>query len=279
MSDTFEVLCFEKQRGMAECGVADERLTHAIGQSACATCIVPKLFELSQRNEDLEAENEGLRGQASTDFLTGLHSRLGMREVFDAHRKNGEPMAVLFLDLDRFKRINDLHGHAKGDLVLAAVGLAFRQNLRDEDMFGRIGDDLHGHASRHGGDEFVVVASLQTPESQASYQDRRKPDLTVDEQAELFLDRIHIEFDSWFQKALETLQAKTPKDRRLKIHPKFHAGIAVSDIGDNRSLDELIHLADPDKSEGRARLVPKRVPGASIINRAYKAAGILLGQE
>ena len=57
-----------------------------------------------------------------------------------------ESIAVMLLDLDHFKRVNDRHGHAAGDEVLAAVGAALRATVRDSDFAGR-----------YGGEEFIVA--------------------------------------------------------------------------------------------------------------------------
>ncbi len=91
---------------------------------------------------------------ASTDAKTGLltaaawHSR-AERALQRASRSAG-PLAVLVLDLDHFKAVNDTHGHLAGDHVLAAVAEALRSEVRDRDLVGRF-----------GGEEFVVLLAGQ----------------------------------------------------------------------------------------------------------------------
>jgi diguanylate cyclase (GGDEF)-like protein len=87
---------------------------------------------------------------ATTDPLTGLSTRRGYRLLAEQMekelRRSPQPVAVLMADIDRFKTINDSRGHAAGDVVLRAVGLALRKELRASDI-----------VCRWGGDEFVAV--------------------------------------------------------------------------------------------------------------------------
>ncbi len=87
---------------------------------------------------------------AITDGLTGLYNRrhlfvLAEREV-ERTRRYGHPLAILMLDLDYFKRVNDTYGHAVGDHVLCVVAERCLGNLREVDILGR-----------YGGEEFVVL--------------------------------------------------------------------------------------------------------------------------
>ncbi len=87
---------------------------------------------------------------ATMDELTMLSNRRGF-EMLAQHALNvctrmGKPAALLFIDLDHFKQVNDTFGHAEGDSVLAAFAGLLRTAFRDSDVLGRL-----------GGDEFVVV--------------------------------------------------------------------------------------------------------------------------
>jgi len=90
--------------------------------------------------------------RAKTDPLTGVLNRRSLLEELEGAcrhaRANGLAVAVLFLDLDFFKSINDSYGHAAGDACLAAVILPIQAELRQSDIIGR-----------YGGEEFVVVLS------------------------------------------------------------------------------------------------------------------------
>jgi diguanylate cyclase (GGDEF)-like protein len=87
---------------------------------------------------------------ATTDVLTGIPNRRSFME--QAEKRHAEwlrskrPYAVLMMDLDKFKQINDVYGHLAGDLVLKSVAVSLRQHTRREDIIGRL-----------GGEEFCVI--------------------------------------------------------------------------------------------------------------------------
>jgi len=93
---------------------------------------------------------EALRQLATRDELTGLLNRREFERVLaEEHERSkrfGRPYAVLMLDLDHFKSVNDTHGHPAGDLVLKTVAKRIAQQLRSVDRFARI-----------GGEEFAIV--------------------------------------------------------------------------------------------------------------------------
>ncbi len=83
--------------------------------------------------------------KASHDALTGLLNRSGILEAMAAELQgcaHGEhPLAVVLIDLDHFKQVNDDHGHLVGDAVLATVGARLTACLRDSDKVGRYGGE------------------------------------------------------------------------------------------------------------------------------------------
>ena len=106
-----------------------------------------------------------LRTLTLTDALTGAASRaaiekIATRTLADAARTNS-PMAVLLLDLDYFKQVNDRYGHAAGDTVLRATVEAWQAQLRGHDALGRI-----------GGEEFAVVCADTGSEQARAIADR-----------------------------------------------------------------------------------------------------------
>ena len=106
------------------------------------------------RNHDLHRRE--LQHASRTDPLTGCLNRRGFQERFDAElaraRRGGTELALVVLDLDKFKEVNDKRGHAAGDEVLCWVAARLADELRAEDMVGRL-----------GGDEFALVLTGQAP--------------------------------------------------------------------------------------------------------------------
>jgi GGDEF domain-containing protein len=104
-----------------------------------------------ERLADLEVAQAALVEQATHDALTGLPNRALLVDRIDqalSHAaRSGRSIAVLFVDLDRFKHVNDTHGHAAGDIVLRRVAEQLLALVRPMDTVARI-----------GGDEFVVLA-------------------------------------------------------------------------------------------------------------------------
>lgn len=90
------------------------------------------------------------REYSRKDPLTGLANRLEFIDRFKIERlrseRTGEPYSVLFIDIDRFKNLNDTHGHQTGDEALKALSHVFMENTRNFDI-----------VSRNGGDEFVIL--------------------------------------------------------------------------------------------------------------------------
>jgi diguanylate cyclase (GGDEF)-like protein/PAS domain S-box-containing protein len=115
-------------------------------------CILRDLSE-QQRSQ------ERIYRLAHFDVLTGLENRFALGKRLDeqlAHaRRACEPLAVMFIDLDHFKKINDSHGHSAGDQLLVGAAHRMKDLLRDVDTLGRL-----------GGDEFVIVlGGPLTPDS------------------------------------------------------------------------------------------------------------------
>lgn len=111
------------------------------------TVSVPIALLLAQNNLRMAAYQDELEELASTDSLTGLHNRRRFVELLDRSLAGRQPTAVAFVDLDRFKSINDQYGHAVGDEVFKLLSERFHD------------DDYDWQVARLGGDEFGLLLS------------------------------------------------------------------------------------------------------------------------
>ncbi|MCP5129718.1 MAG: EAL domain-containing protein [Pseudomonadales bacterium] len=127
--------------------------------------------ELNQAVLEVTETKDRLRQMAYYDSLTALPNRRLFTEQLDLllrlSKRNGEMLALLFLDLDNFKRINDSLGHSAGDLLLREVGNRLSGCVRDSDVVAHYVDTgPRIDVSRLGGDEFTVVLNqIDCPES------------------------------------------------------------------------------------------------------------------
>lgn len=164
-----------------------------------------------------------MRELAQTDFLTGIPNRayftaLAERELARAKRTD-TPVSLVLFDIDRFKAINDAHGHAVGDRAIQAFAAACQSATRAEDPIGR-----------WGGDEFVVLIN-------ENLEDARR-----------LADRL--------RDALDASSFVTERGETITLAASF--GLASTDPESQKTLDELIREADlamfRAKRSGRNRI-------------------------
>ncbi|GLL02264.1 GGDEF domain-containing protein [Dactylosporangium matsuzakiense] len=118
-----------------------------VALAVTALCVAFVLARFTFAVREQERAEERMRWQAHHDPLTGLANRAVLTDRLEALTDNGSPAAVLYLDLDGFKAVNDGHGHEAGDAVLRAVAARLLTLVRGGDLVARL-----------GGDEFVVLA-------------------------------------------------------------------------------------------------------------------------
>lgn len=115
--------------------------------------LLTSLKLLGEKTHALELANAELARLSTTDALTGLFNRRHFDEALESElaraRRSGQPLALLFIDVDEFKRYNDALGHPAGDACLQKVADVLRRNVQRAGEF----------AARIGGEEFAIVAS------------------------------------------------------------------------------------------------------------------------
>jgi diguanylate cyclase (GGDEF)-like protein len=181
------------------------------------------MLRIHQLTEELHAANRRLRALARTDELTEVRNRRGLRSAltreFRRAERYGGALTVLAFDVDRFKNVNDDHGHAVGDQVLHAVATALKHGIREVDIVGRI-----------GGEEFVVLA----PETPA------RDGVAVAER---------------LRRAVEEKLVTTPHGHEVRV--TVSCGVATLSDVHARSPEELLGFADAAlyaaKANGRNR--------------------------
>jgi diguanylate cyclase (GGDEF)-like protein len=141
----------EAQVGALAAGSLEDPVLAEPVPGRLGTLLHASVARLSRAMTDQEDLGKRLEHEATHDPLTQLPNRTAARAALSAAlqraRRSGTAVAVLFIDLDGFKQVNDTHGHAVGDRVLSVTAERLSDALRGGDMVARI-----------GGDEFVVIA-------------------------------------------------------------------------------------------------------------------------
>ncbi|MBV8160054.1 MAG: EAL domain-containing protein [Acidimicrobiia bacterium] len=230
-------------RQTIEAAKADNTVTASLEGPAEIAAVAEAFNETIAERRDLESQ---LSHQALHDPLTGLANRALLDDrlrVALARRRHADAgLAVMFFDVDRFKVINDSHGHDRGDVVLVGVARRLEQALRS-------GDTL----ARFGGDEFVVLAEEVASEREA------------------------FELASRLQ---EAICRPLTLDSGETAHVTATVGIAIADVGS--TAGELLRDADAamyrGKERGRARAeIFDEELGARARKRAETEAALRAG--
>ena len=205
-------------------------LAGALGQSASlaakvqavsvALAVVNRALEEEVRDRSMvdlrfaaaEEQESSARHAALHDVLTGLPNRALFNDRLDhglaQARRHGWTLAVMFVDLDEFKIINDTHGHEAGDAVLRTIAQRLKENTR--------GDDT---VSRHGGDEFLYLLTGIRDEA------------NIARIAEKIVQVVQLPCDI------------SVRDGTLSVRVKASIGIAIFPK-DGTTAEQLIHSAD-----------------------------------
>lgn len=186
--------------------------------------IATDITDRKQMELELHEAHEKSRAAALTDELTRLHNRRAFFEfgglLLSQARRHQSPMALIMMDLDFFKQVNDTYGHDAGDEVLRQVAAVLQERVRESDIVARM-----------GGEEFALLL----PETGA-------------QKARELAERV-----------LDLLKALTVAHQGHTIQPSASFGITVLSVNDHR-LEDLLNRADralynaKDLGRGRVRM-------------------------
>jgi diguanylate cyclase (GGDEF)-like protein len=243
------------------CSIGEGRAVVAVALAGGAVCSAMARTFLTLRDAGRLAATRRL---AHTDELTGLPNRRAlMRRVEDAIAEE-EPVALLLLDLDHFKELNDTLGHHMGDVLLRLAGRRIAATLRPQDVLARL-----------GGDEFAIVLELTT-EAAVAVADRVAEAL----EAPFELDGVRVQIDASIGIALHPEDAPDAatllRNADVAMYDaKRHGGGArlYSDANDHHSRDRLAFVTDLRTGIGRGELVLHLQPQIAI------GSGALVGAE
>jgi diguanylate cyclase (GGDEF)-like protein len=176
--------------------------------------------------ESLRNASRQLESLIRIDDLTGLMNRRAIHEAgrqeIARSRRGGQPVSLLFLDLDKFKEINDTYGHASGDEVLKLVARLIQSKTRTYD-----------HIGRWAGDEFILLLP-GTSEEQAGLVSRR------------------------IKEAFEDQSFNLPNGERIKLRASIGAWTATPEVGDQLDIDALVQAADEAMYKSKPAGKPRR---------------------
>ncbi len=151
IAEAFGLRRYDIARHMRALQAANRRLSHVnVGLMQTVYKSADEREQLRIERDELRLQTEALGRLSTTDALTGLRNRRHFDELvsflLDKHQRDAQPLSVIFLDLDNFKRLNDRHGHMAGDDALVRVAELLRRTIRSTDAISRV-----------GGDEFAIL--------------------------------------------------------------------------------------------------------------------------
>lgn len=130
-----------------------------------------KVQELEEKVNTLEKELTKTKNESMKDHLTGLLTRRAyneeMKKIESSYKRSNTQYAVVFFDLDYFKKVNDTYGHECGDVILSTFAKILEKNTRDHDIVGR-----------YGGEEFVAIVHFNLDRELLQYLKRIKTIVT-----------------------------------------------------------------------------------------------------
>lgn len=181
-----------------------------------------KVKELEEKVKELEEELSRTKNESRIDHLTGLFTRRAydeeLKKIEGLYKRNNTQYAIVFFDLDNFKKLNDTYGHEAGDVILSTFGKILNKYTREHDI-----------VVRYGGEEFVAIVHFNINRELLQYLKRIKT--IISENSFIY------------------------KNKKIKV--TFSAGVALRDNYNNyesalQKADTLLYKA---KENGRNKII------------------------
>ncbi|HEY7884564.1 MAG TPA: GGDEF domain-containing protein, partial [Cellvibrionaceae bacterium] len=172
-----------------------------------------KFTRLAGQHQRLSEKAKTLKEAAEKDSLSGLLNRRGLELAFERLRQTGMPMALLLMDIDHFKRINDRRGHNEGDRIIQQMAKVLSSNTREQDV-----------VARWGGEEFIILCVA-----------------TQSEQAEALAEKIRNKI----------FQTEFDENKPLAITASFGVASFINEEALTSVLERADHALYEAKAQGR----------------------------
>lgn len=131
--------------------IKDNKLIGIVSYRDISNALRKSFYKLQEKTESLELK-------AITDPLTGLYNKTyinqNLKSIFSLSKRTNQPMAIIMIDIDHFKKINDIYGHLCGDEVLKKLSVILKEKTREVNIVGR-----------YGGEEFIILGPISDHKS------------------------------------------------------------------------------------------------------------------
>lgn len=190
--------------------------------------------------ENLQRDLDEVRREAMLDPLTKLYNRKffdqGLDSAITSAWKSGEPLSLIMLDIDHFKKFNDNYGHQTGDQVLRLVGMTLKANVKGRDM-----------AVRYGGEEFAIILPQTTIKDAIKLAETIRKAIQVKELLKRStnekLGRITASFGISFLNETDTATSLIERADRCLYAAKYAGRNCTIDENDPRGVNDVSVIA------------------------------------
>ncbi len=178
--------------------IKDNKLVGIVSYRDISNALRKNLYKLQEKTESLEIK-------AITDPLTGLYNKNyineQLRDFYSLAKRTNQPMAIIMIDIDHFKNVNDKYGHLCGDEVLKKISFILKEKTREINVIGR-----------YGGEEFIILGPISDYKSAFYIAERLR---TIIENTTFYCDEKKEEFKITISAGVSVWNQKIKNYREL----------------------------------------------------------------